>query len=331
MKITAGSRGDAAREAKDRAENKYYWDNYQRSKVVPEITREFDSRDEQAAADVRRQIDRLITDGYAQQIFEDDIVVHVTGDNYGNKTYNARDKALGKYSSWKDKHPGQAEVYIRTEGKTPFRWEWRAKFDKSFRDSEFKIKNDMSSYSFDSSDPADIEYFAASAQILKALSKLNWNKILTTDPYEGLSDLYSQLPDEPDEYALRDGGRLDRDIKEADIEDALEEWKKGQKWLYVGTPKSTYSYRYKDTENDPWYDTTTSLMQENDFYKGWYKYVGETDKYYKVVYMPYSKDAAEKMKQGEPPVPYSQQWKDKVRKEDFEDSIYYPITWYGRA
>jgi hypothetical protein len=72
-------------------------------------------------------------------------------------------------------------------------------------------------------------------------------------------------------------------------------------------------------------------MRDNDFYRGWYKYIGETDKYYKVVYMPYNKDAAAKMKEGLPPEPTKNQWKDKVRKDEFEYSIYYPITWYGRA
>lgn len=334
MKITAGQRGDAAREAKDKAENKYYWDKYQRSKVLPTIKKEFDVRDEQTVNDIRRQIDRLISDGYAQQIFEDDVYVKIWGDT-GNKTFAIRDEALGNArASYRTEFPGQIQVAIGNKyynGNHPFEWDWKARFDYSFKNEKFELKNDVSSYSFNSSEPSDIEYFAACGQIFRALSKLNWNKILTTDPYEGLGDLYSQLPEEPNKYAVEDGGRLDQDIKYADIQDALDEWKKGKKWLYVGTPRGSYSYRYQNTKDDPYYDTTTSLMSENGFYKGWYKYIGETDKYYKVVYMPYTEDAKNKMKAGEPPVPYEHQWKDKVRKDEFESSIYYPITWYGKA
>jgi len=332
MKITAGKRGDAAREAKDRAENKYYWDKFKRAQVLPKIRQEFDARDEQATADIRRQIDRLISDGYAKQIFEDDVYVKIWGDT-GNKTFAIRDEALGNArTSYRSEFPGQIQVAIGNKyykGNHPFEWEWKARFDYSFKNNNFELKNDVSSYSFNSSDPGDVEYFAACGQIFKALSKLNWNKILTTDPYEGLGELYSQLPNEPNKYLIEDNGKLDNDIKEADIQDALDEWKKGQKWLYVGTPRS--SRYYNKFVNDPYYDTTTSLMEDNGFYKGWYKYIGETDKYYKVVYMPYTEDAASKMREGEPPVPYEHQWKDKVRKDEFEYSIYYPITWYGKA
>lgn len=330
MKITAGQRGDAAREAKDKAENKYYWDKYQRSKVLPTIRKEFDARDDQTINDIRRQIDRLISDGYAKQIFEDDVYVKIQGDT-GNKTFAIRDEALGNSrASHRREHPGQIYVTVGNKyynGDHPFEWEWRARFDYSYKADKFTLQNDISSYSFNSADPGDIEYFAASGQIFKALSKLNWNKILTTDPYEGLGDLYKQLPDEPNRYLIEDGGKLDQNIKEADIQDALDEWKKGKKWLYVGTPRSSRYYN----SNDPYYDTTTSLMSENGFYKGWYKYVGETDKYYRVVYMPYTEDAKNKMKAGESAVPYEHQWKDKVRKDEFEYSIYYPITWYGKS
>lgn len=329
MKITAGKRGDAARDAKDKAENKYYWDKFKRAQVLPKIKKEFEARDEQAVNDIRRQIDRLISDGYARQIFEDDVLVKIWGDR-GNNTFAIRNEALGNArSSYDAGFPGQIQVTIGNKyynGDHPFEWEWKARFEYSFKNDNFELKNDVSSYSFNSTEPGDVEYFAACGQIFKALSKLNWNKILTTDPYEGLGELYSQLPDEPNKYAIQDGGALDTDIKKADIQDALEEWKKGKKWLYVGTPRT-----YGGDKNNPAYDATTRLMIDKGFYRGWYKYIGETDKYYRVAYMPYTEANKNKMQAGEPPVPYEHQWQDKVRKDEFEYSIYYPITWFGRA
>ena len=262
--------------------------------VQGRIEKEQNSRVDAATSDIRRQIDRLISDGYAKQIFEDDIYVYIDiGD--GNRTFSARNKYLDSVEgpspsrwSFNDKNPEQIKVRVGTMSKrdAPFTWEWRASFTYDFgknNDVKYVLKNDVSSYNFKSSDPADIEYFAACGEILKALSKVNWGKILTTDPYEGMEELYKQYPSKPDASVLIPEGATDKygeklyskyntAIKDADIADALEEWKKGEKWLYVGTPRGSYHYRYQDTENDPYYDTTTSLMQENEFYKGWYKY-----------------------------------------------------------
>ena len=44
MKITAGKRGDAAREAKDKAENKFYWDAYNYSAGRQRMKDEYQSR-----------------------------------------------------------------------------------------------------------------------------------------------------------------------------------------------------------------------------------------------------------------------------------------------
>lgn len=344
MKITAGKRGDAAREAKDKAENKYYWDKYKRAQVYPEIKKESAARKTSTIDDIRRQIDRLISDGYAKQIFEDDVYVRIdTG--YGNRTMSARKKYLdsldgGDFRRWdyNDDNPEQLRVTVGTErsDNVPFEWEWRASFDykygKSITDEgKYELKNDVSTYSFSSSSPSDIEYFAATGEILKALSKLNWEKILTTDPFEGLEDLYKQLPDNPSDSAVVEFGDKDKygyqkdstyldKIRKADIQDAIDEWKKGDKWLYVGR-----SNKYH--EDNPGWDTVYDSLSDGP---GYYRYVGETDKFYKVEYMS-GNEGRRRMKSDEPAQKDTWQYKSKVRKADFENSVYYPITWWGRA
>lgn len=324
MKITAGKRGDAAREAKDKAENQFYWDSYNRSRMLPQVKEEYQSRTESTKEDIRRQIDRLISDGYAKQIFEDDVDIDVQV-GYGNTTYSKRDKARDK--NFRDsENPEQIRVTIgnKWHRDAPFGWEWRASFDykwgKSYNEGTYELKKDISSYSFNSSNPEDIDYFAACGEIFKALGKANWNKILTTDPYVGMEDMLINLPEKPDRRALEQGGRYDSAIQSADIEDAIEEWKTNGKWLYVGRPSKYH-------ENNTNWDTTYDNLEDGP---GYYRYVGETDQYYKVEYMSRG-EGRKRMKEGEPAVKDTWQYKSKVKKDAFKNSVYWPITWFGHA
>ena len=329
MKITAGKRGDAAREARDKAENKFYWDSYNYNKGRAKMVEEFQSRKASAVDDVRRQIDRLISDGYAKQIFEDDVDVSVNV-GYGNTSYHDSEENTRRGSN-----PEQVNVYVsnrRSNSKVPFGWEWRARFEYDWREKSkgYVIKNDVSSYNFTSSDPADIEYFAASAEIFKALSKLNWNKILTTNYFAGMENYLVDKPDrdyygKPSYEAVQDDK-----VKRADIADALEEWKKGKKWIYVAD-KPGYDWNWRADSNEkidnPTRDSVSSELLNGP---GYYRYLGETDKYYRVEFMNKS-EGQRRIREGEDPKAYEWASRDKVRKDEFERCIYYPITWFGRA
>jgi len=331
MKITAGQRGDAAREARDKAENQYYWDSYNYANGRQRMKEEFQSRQSNATEDVRRQIDRLIADGYAKQIFEDDVDVIVRV-GYGNKSYHDEEE-----NSRRGSNPEQVgvEVSNRRYGKdVPFSWEWRARFEYNWRRNEkdegYEIKNDISSYNFQSADPNDIEYFAACAEIFKALSKLNWNKILTTNYFEGMENYIVDKPD-------RDYGgkpyyetKYENEIKDDDIADAIEEWKKGEKWIYVAD-RLGYTWDWKHDSSRkidaPGGDRVSSDLLNG---AGYYRYLGETGKYYRVEFMP-AGEGQRKIKEGGEPEAYRWANRNKVRKDEFERCIYYPITWFGRA
>lgn len=325
MKITAGKRGDAAREAKDKAENKFYWDAYNYSGGRQRMKDEYQSRKSSASDDVRRQIDRLISDGYAKQIFEDDVDV-IVNVGYGNKSYHTDEE-----NSRRGENPEQVNVKVSNErygAEVPFKWEWRARFDWDWSKQVYEIDNDVSSYNFNSSSPNDIEYFAACAEILKALSKLNWNKILTTDYFEGMENYLVDSPAR--DYNGRPNYESDyeSEIKADAIEDALIEWKKGKKWLYVANiPGYRYDWDSGKKLDFPGNDNVASDLLNG---AGYYRYLGETDKYYRVEFMN-SREGQRRIKEGDEPEAQSWARRDKVRKDVFENSIYYPITWFGRA
>ena len=111
------------------------------------------------------------------------------------------------------------------------------------------------------------------------------------------------------------------EIRADAVEEAITEWKKGDKWLYVGR-----SNKYH--EDNPRWDTVSSDNLSDG--PGYYRYVGETDKFYKVEYMS-GNEGRRRMKSDEPAQKDTWQYKSKVRKADFENSVYYPITWWGRA
>lgn len=332
MKITAGQRGDAAREARDKAENKYYWDSYNYSLGRQRMKDEYQSRKSNAVEDIRRQIDRLISDGYAKQVFEDDVDVSVNV-GYGNKSYHTDEEE----NTRRGNSPEQINVYItnrRYDSRTPFGWEWRAYFDYKWgrggSDGQYIPANDMSSYNFNSTTSNDIEYLAACVEIFKALSKLNWNKVLTTNYFEGMENY---LVDKPD----RDYGgqpsyetKYENEIRADDIADAIEEWKKGKKWIYVADrPGYTWDWKHNSSRkiDAPGGDSVSSDLLNG---AGYYRYLGETDKYYRVEFMP-AREGQRKIKEGGNPEAYKWANRDKVRKDEFERCIYYPITWFGRA
>lgn len=333
MKIFSGPKGDAAREARDKAENKFYQDAYNYSLGKTRMKEEYQSRRSNATEDVRRQIDRLISDGYAKQIFEDDVDVNVFV-GYGNKSYRTEEE-----NTRRGNNPEQVNVEVsnkRYSSKVPFSWEWRARFDYEWghgnSDGKYVIKNDVSSYSFNSSDPTDIEYFAACADIFKALSKLNWNKILTTNYFAGMEDYIVDPPERDYEGKPDYESRYEREIKEDEIAEALEKWKKGKDWLYVADIKGyTWDWgrggRGDRKLDSPERDKVSSELLNGP---GYYKYLGETDKYYRVAFMNKYEGQKRIKEGGEPEI---DKWasRDKVKKDEFERCIYYPITWFGRA
>lgn len=327
MKITAGQRGDNAREAKDKAENKFYWDAYKYSEGRSRMQSEFQSRKSSAVDDIRRQIDRLISDGYAKQIFEDDVDVTVEV-GYGNKSYHSDEE-----NSRRGEHPEQVRVNVsnrRYGTDVPFGWEWRARFGWGLGKDGYEVENDVSSYNFNSSRPNDIEYFAGCAEIFKALSKLNWNKILTTNYFEGMENYLVERPDRDYKGRPRYETDYEDEIKADAIEDALVEWKKGEKWIYVANlPGEDWDWKRDHNRkiDAPHRDNVSSDLLNGP---GYYKYTGETGKYYRVEFMPRD-EGMYKMKNGEDPVASHWTKRDKVNKEAFEHCIYYPITWWGRA
>lgn len=326
MKITAGQRGDAAREAKDKAENKYYWDSYNYSKVAPKIKETYKKRNSSMEEYIKNQITSLLgSTKQAKEIWNKDVRVFISPSNY-NSTY-AKDRAREagyRYNPSRNARDGEIIVRITndTRNRVPFTWTWKANFDYDWSSNSYVFKKDINTYSFNSNNPADIEYFSACADIFKALSRINWEQIVNYNLYTGMEE-WLEYP-RPDREVMKDSdwNHYDDDIKRADIEDALEEWKKGEKWIYVAKRAS-----YSDWGNDPIHDNVSSDLLNGP---GYYRYVGETDKYYKVEFM-YKYEGQNRMKDGREPEADKYPNRTKVRKDEFERSIYYPITWWGRA
>lgn len=328
MRITAGQRGDAAREARDKAENQFYWDSYNYSKVAPKIKETYANRNSALADYIKKQISSLLgPNKLAKDILDSHVAIVIQPSQY-NSTYGRnRAKDFGyKYSPSRNGRDGEITIRITndTRNRTPFTWTWRANFDYDYHSNSYIFKKDINTYSFNSNNPSDIEYFSACADIFKALNRINWEQMVNYNPYTGMEEWLEYPRPNRDVMRESDYNHYDNDIRRADIEDALDEWKKGDKWLYVAKKDE---WRARHWGDDPVYDKVSSNLLNGP---GYYRYLGETDKYYKVEFM-YKSEGQNRMKDGREPE--ADRWpnRTKVRKDEFESNIYYPITWWGRA